>query len=266
MKKLFVVLIACLMGITSVKADKVGFTYTAGADLVSTYLWRGLNIGGLSLQPELAVGYGGLSLDVWGNIGSDDWVHWGLNPEIDVTLEFSRWGLTLGITHLFYFDGSGYFNFKEIDPELNSTQTEVHAGFDLSELCEKAPLHIDWYTQILGGDGYMKDGQMKRAYSTYFEVGWNQSLPLDFSLDVTVGMTPWKSLYTFYDGNFAVNNVSLKLNKAFNVKDIVEFDIFAQGMVNTYNIDKSNLIVKIVDRDETLYSHLNGLIGLGIWF
>lgn len=265
MKKIVVVLIA-LLSITTSKADKIGFTYTAGTDLVSTYLWRGLNLGGLSLQPELAVGYGGLSLDVWGNIGADDWLHWGINPEIDISLEFSRWGITLGATQQYYFDGTKFFEFKEIDPEENGNVTEVYAGINVGEWAEMVPLSITWYTQILGGDGYIKDGEMKRAYSSYVEVGWEQELPLGFELDAYVGMTPWKSLYTNYEGNFAVNNVSLRLNKAFNIDDIVEIDVFAQGMVNTYGIDKDNLIVKIKDRDDELFSHMNGVIGCGIWF
>ena len=40
-----------------------------GADLVSGYVWRGQDLGNVSIQPELSVGYKGLSLSAWGSVG-----------------------------------------------------------------------------------------------------------------------------------------------------------------------------------------------------
>lgn len=38
---------------------------TIGCDLVTNYVWRGLDLGDVSLQPVLGVGYKGLSLTAW---------------------------------------------------------------------------------------------------------------------------------------------------------------------------------------------------------
>ena len=40
-----------------------------GADIVSQYYWRGQDLGAISLQPTLGIGYKGLSLTAWGSVG-----------------------------------------------------------------------------------------------------------------------------------------------------------------------------------------------------
>ena len=39
---------------------------SVGADLVSGYILRGQNLGGVSVQPSLGISYKGLSLGAWG--------------------------------------------------------------------------------------------------------------------------------------------------------------------------------------------------------
>ena len=51
----------------------VGLTYNAQARIQTSYLWRGLYCGGANIQASANVGYGGLYLDMWWNIGVDDW-------------------------------------------------------------------------------------------------------------------------------------------------------------------------------------------------
>lgn len=42
---------------------------SVGADLVSGYIWRGQDLGGVSIQPSLGISYKGLSLGAWGSVG-----------------------------------------------------------------------------------------------------------------------------------------------------------------------------------------------------
>ena len=42
---------------------------TVAADVVNQYIWRGQELGNVSLQPTLGVAYKGFSLTAWGNIG-----------------------------------------------------------------------------------------------------------------------------------------------------------------------------------------------------
>ncbi len=45
---------------------------TVQADFVSSYIWRGQDLGDVSLQPTLGVAYKGFSLTAWGNVGLSD--------------------------------------------------------------------------------------------------------------------------------------------------------------------------------------------------
>ena len=72
MKRLFVKGWALLVAATAVPAvsfaqDKV--EAEAGADLVSGYIWRGQDLGNVSVQPSLSVAYKGFSLSAWGSVG-----------------------------------------------------------------------------------------------------------------------------------------------------------------------------------------------------
>ena len=60
----------------------VGFTYGAKAVVNASYLWRGLYCGAFNIQPSANVGYGGLYLDMWWNIGTLDWSFRTFEPQM----------------------------------------------------------------------------------------------------------------------------------------------------------------------------------------
>ena len=71
MKKYIFIAFACLFGNATIQAqDKV--ETTVEADVVSQYIWRGMDLGHVSLQPTLAVSYKGLTLEAWGSVGLTD--------------------------------------------------------------------------------------------------------------------------------------------------------------------------------------------------
>ena len=82
---------------TMMAQDKV--EASVGADLVSGYIWRGQNLGGVSVQPSLGISYKGLSLGAWGSVGieSKD------TKEFDLTLGYSIGGFSVSITD-YWFD------------------------------------------------------------------------------------------------------------------------------------------------------------------
>ena len=280
MKKIYTLVAALMVTIGTWAYEFPGFEWTVGADVTTTYLWRGLNLGGLALQPDVMVGYGGLKLEGWANISPKDYTFKEFNPELDVTLSYSIYGLTVGATHYYYFDGTRYFDYRT--PSLAdyqagnyaTNQTEVFAKFELGELVEKVPLNILWATTV-GGDDWMelyeddsdpdKLTGIKRAYSSYLEVSFDANLPLGFTLTPAVGMTPWSGQYTFYeDRGFSVNNISLKLNWELELGDHFALDVYAMGMLNTCGIDKTNIVPEV--KNSYYNQRLNGCIGLGFWF
>ena len=240
----------------------VGFTWDAQVKVVANYLWRGVYVGGLALQPSAQVGYGGLYLDMWWNIGSYDWTFKhnpanarvkGFNPEVDLTIGFSRWGLNVRYMHMYYFDtymdggNSRFFDFS--NPEKGGITQEWDISYRVSD---RLPLSILIATRTWGRDGYTNDnGERKRAYSTYIELGYDFSLPWQLMLEARLGMTPNKSIHTNYQTDFAVVNVSAKLSRTWQVSQHCDMNVFAQMMINPYDVSESL-------QGNTTYTSVNG--------
>ena len=60
-------LLSMAMPFTAKAQDKV--EASAGVDLVSGYVWRDQDLGGVSLQPSASIAYKGFSLGAWGSVG-----------------------------------------------------------------------------------------------------------------------------------------------------------------------------------------------------
>lgn len=271
MKKHFLAVFAALaISGASFAWEFPGFEWGVGTDVTSAYLWRGLKLGGLAVQPDVTIGYGGLNFEAWANISPTDYTFGELAPELDLTLSYTIVGLTVGVTHQYYFDNTKFFDYTHptlIDYEhedFAGNQTEVFAKFALGDLVENVPLTIMWSTYVGGDDWYLNDNnEVTKAYSSYLELTYDAELPLGFTLSPTVGITPWKSMYNFYEKNFSVNNISLKLNWELEVGDHFALDLYAIGMLNPSGINKNNIFPGIADSYNN--QRLNGAIGIGLW-
>lgn len=268
------------------------FSWSASALVTSNYIWRGLYVGGPSVQLDATVSYAGLFANVWWNIGARDWTFCSLNPEVDVAIGFSRWGLSVYYLHCFYFDHyadgtmSRFFDFR------NNTQGGTTGEW---RVIYNRPVYTNkrgWTTSVNGlcavrtfsRDGYYAEAsrlegekEWKRAYSTYIEVGVDQTWGQDWSLAARLGITPAKSIYTFYKGDFAVALVGLKLNKGWvlgekamrreargavsdrGVKRAGRLDAFVHVMLQPWQVNKDNLILPI---SEAGGQKLNMAVGL----
>jgi hypothetical protein len=232
---------------------EIGLSLEVGADVVSAYLWRGQNLGGISVQPSVTLDWKGLYVSGWANLGADNWTFEELNPELDITIGYDNYGLQVDLTHLYYFDGA-YFPKGGFKPQLeqeSSSTMEAHVGLHLGDLMEKFPLSVDWYTTIFGNDCYLNDaGEWQRAWSTYVEVGYQFNILLGITLDARVGFTPWRGMYSFYEEvwknakTVAINNVNLRAERDFELKRLA-FGVWAECMLNCYGIDKTNVTTEL---------------------
>ena len=219
MKKYIFIAFACLFGTMNLQAqDKV--ETTVEADVVSQYIWRGMDLGHVSLQPTLGIGYKGLSLSAWGSVGLTDPDD---NREIDFTLSYTTGGLNVGITDYWSNDGldpqNRYFRYN-----AHSTNhvIEANIGYDFG------PLALQWYTNIAGNDG--QTCCEHRAYSSYVEA----SAPFKMGgcdWQATVGAVPFYT--TFYDAEgFIINNVTLRADRDIKITDNFSLPVFAQVTAN----------------------------------
>ena len=215
MKKIVLMAFMFATGMSATAQDEV--ETTVSADVVSTYVWRGMECGSAAIQPTLGIGYKGLSLSAWGSYGLVDTND---AKEFDLTLAYSTGGFNIGITdYWFNTPEERYFLY---DANKTSHIFEANIGYDFG------PAAIQWFTNFAGNDGYNKDG--KRAYSSYVELSAPFKLAsVDWS--AAVGAVPYATDFYGVDG-FAVTNVSLKATKDIKVTDSFSIPVFAQVAAN----------------------------------
>ncbi len=215
-------MIALMMatGLSAAAQEKDKIETTIAADFVSQYIWRGQDLGSVSVQPTLGVGYKGLSLTAWGNVGLSDKDD---AKEIDLTLAYTIGGFNVGITDYWTTEGGDpaarYFRYG-----AHSTNHvfEANVGYDFGLLS------VQWFTNFAGNDGVNKDG--KRAYSSYMEVAVPFKLAtVDWT--ASAGAVPFATDYYGTSG-FAVTNVSLKATKNIKITDSFSIPIFGQIAAN----------------------------------
>ena len=286
--RIFLVLIGSFLPILLMGADvsaeekqsveKVNkLEWSAGATMTSNYIWRGLYCGGPSLQLDATIGYAGFYANMWWNVGATDWTFTGFNPEVDLMIGFSRWGLNINYLHCFYFDQysdgtpTRFFDFKNYPRGGGGTTGEWRISYRVSD---KIPLSCLVAFRTFGRDGYYEDAslqfserpmgyslegkeELKRAYSTYIELGYDFDLTQDWLLAARVGVTPAKSLYTRFQGDFAVTMLQLKLTKTWTL-DYGAMTAFANLMLQPWQVTRDNLIRPI---DEAGNQKLNLAVG-----
>ena len=215
MKKIVLMALMFATGMSATAQDEV--ETTVSADVVSTYVWRGMECGSAAIQPTLGIGYKGLTLSAWGSYGLVDTND---AKEFDLTLAYSTGGFNIGITdYWFNTPEERYFLY---DANKTSHIFEANIGYDFG------PAAIQWFTNFAGNDGYNKDG--KRAYSSYVELSAPFKLAsVDWS--AAVGAVPYATDFYGVDG-FAVTNVSLKATKYIKVTDSFSIPVFAQVAAN----------------------------------
>ena len=215
MKKIVLLALGLVAGATAYAQEEM--ETTVSADVVNQYIWRGQDLGNVSLQPTLGIGWKGLSLTAWGSVGlteSSD------TKEFDLTAQYTTSGLTVGVTdYWFNTPEERYFLY---DAHRTSHVFEAFAAYDFGLLS------ASWYTNFAGNDGVNKDG--KRAYSSYFELAAPFRLATA-EWTATVGAVPYATT-SYGTTGFAVTNVSLKATKDIRVTDTFSIPVFGQLVAN----------------------------------
>lgn len=220
MKKIVLLAMGLVVSATALAQEKEKVETTIAADVVSQYVWRGLEAGSVSLQPTLGIGYKGLSLSAWGSVGLTDPAD---TKEFDLTLSYTAGGFNIGITD-YWFSAGGDPEGRYFMYEANNTNHvfEANIGYDFGVAS------IQWFTNFAGNDGLNKDG--KRAYSSYVEATVPFTLAtVDWS--ATAGAVPFATDFYGTTG-FAVTNLSLKATKDIKVTDSFSIPVFGQVVAN----------------------------------
>ena len=222
MKKIVLFALGMAMSMTTFAQEESEVETTIGADVVSSYIWRGQDLGSAALQPTLGIAYKGLSLSAWGSYGLVDVAD---TKEFDLTLAYTIGGLNIGVTDYWFntmpTGGDPDGRYFKYDAHATNHVLEANIGYDFGFAS------LNWFTNFAGND-YKKDG--KRAYSSYMEV----VVPFKLSAiewTATAGAVPSTSPQYGTNG-FAVTNVALKATKDIKISDTFSVPVFAEVAAN----------------------------------
>ena len=216
---------------------------TVQADLVSKYLWRGQELGHISIQPKASVSWKGLSLTALGNVGFDKEDTEEFNLQLNYTLK----GFNIGVIDYWKSGVDPEGRYLYYDRDKGPHTFEGNIGYT----CKYFSLQA--YTVFWGIDetphnamaigSTMAETEHERAYSTYIEA----AVPFRLGgLNWTLmgGMTPFRSAgktaeflkianeYNYADG-IACIKAALRATKELNLGE-VRMPLFAEIHMNPY--------------------------------
>ena len=219
-KKIVLGMTLLLTAFAATAQDKV--EASIGADMVSSYIWRGQKNGGFSVQPAASLSWKGLSLGTWGSFALSPQQN-GTDEEIDVTLSYETSGFHVGVTDYYFFNqGYSFFHYGGLGASAHTFEANV--GYDFGFLS------VNWFTNFAGNDGL--NGSGKRAYSSYIQLDAPFKLAgLDWN--ATLGAVPYRTSFYVDDNStgFHVNTVALQAGYEFQVKKVT-FPVSAQVIAN----------------------------------
>lgn len=187
------------------------------AEVVSSYIWHGMDLGGISVQPSLTVGWNNLWLNVWGSAGIGNENH----REVDLSLGYDLGNFTFSVCD-YWSVGSGesgnYFNYSA-HSTLHLLEGTVAYDF--------GPFALAWSTSW---GGYDYDDEGNREFTSYIQADVPFTLG-GFEGVATVGATPWGT--AFYEANrFMVCEASVALSKEVKVTESFSFNATGKVAVN----------------------------------
>ncbi len=209
------VLLCCV----TVQAQKE-LTVDLSATFVSSYIFRGTQLGKASVQPNLQLGYRGFLLDLWGNceLAGD-----AKYKEFDITLFYKIGQLKFKVQDTWTSNGG--------DPKGRYFMYNAHSTnhvFEANVSYDFGFISTEWNTIFAGYDGVNSSG--KRAYSSYFEAQAPFRLAgVDFM--GVIGVVPYASSI-FGASGLSVVNVQLKATRDIKVTDTFSIPAFIEITAN----------------------------------
>lgn len=212
--------------------EKPSLKLDLSADLMSRYIWRGLNLGGStpSIQPTLELSYGNLAVGAWGAYSVS---HSITRQESDLYATYTIADLfTLGVTDYFLpgedSANNHYFNYKK---DETGHLFEVSAKYNGTE---SLPLSLMVATNLYGADARKADGKMQ--YSTYIELGYGFSVK-ETECSAFLGFTPTKpdtdkGETGYYADKPGIINLGISASKEVPVTDKFSLPLSASLITN----------------------------------
>jgi hypothetical protein len=214
------------------------------ADIVSAYIWRGMQLSSATFQPMITLSAGNFFIGAVGSVNFE-----GTYKDAAFLAGYSFGNLSLNLIDYwipldenFEVINGDLFDFSEESPHL----LELGLAYTFNAF----PLTLGWNTIILGGDKYEENAKLKQAYSTYIEASYAFSIK-ETELNFALGIVPWKSSPLAYNDamvheakggkpyekEFALTNIALTATKELKLTDRYSLPVYAQIVVNPTSED-----------------------------
>ncbi len=235
MRRTFTLSMVCLLwlsisGIKLVNAQESESPVTFGADIVSRYIWRGLNLGGNtpSIQPSITwnIGKSGLSLGAWGAFSYGEQ----LNQETDLVLSYTTPNEMFSATISDYFfpsDGGGYDYF-----DYGDETGHLMEGVISFNGTDKFPISLLFAMNFFGADAVNEDGDI--VMSKYVELGYSKTMgDVDFSAFIGAALDKADVGTGFYGQEKAgIVNLGIGLSKSITITESFSLPVSATLITN----------------------------------
>lgn len=205
----------------------LGQSFSLGADLMSRYVWRGVDFGeSFSIQPTLEFSSGGFAVGSWASysIAADGA---GAN-EHDLYLSYGIGDFSIGLTD-YYFPGPGALPFGDFSGDgAGAHWFEINAGFGGNE---------DFPISVSGNIFIHNDPQN----SVYLELGYPFSVD-GVDLGFSVGIVPQESAF-YGTSTFGITVLGLSASSSVKITDEFSLPVSAMYIINpTPGAERSFLV------------------------
>ncbi len=223
---LFAALAIAAVAMPSKALAQDSFEASLGADVVSRYVWRGMEQGqGVAIQPSLGFSYKGISLSAWGSTSVSELEA----KEFDISLGYEIGGFSACFTDYFWAGEEAKYGHYTDDHYY-----ELALAYNFGE---KVPLTISWATMLFCGESDELDEDGDRMYSSYFNVAYDFDIQ-GVAVTPAIGFNPWKSQF---DDDFSIMDITITAAKEINITDSFSLPVFAQVVVSPA-CDKTYLV------------------------
>jgi hypothetical protein len=233
--KLVIGIISCFLISFTVKAQDavpVASPFKVTADLVSSYVWRGVlstKTPTPNFQPTFAFVKGGFEIGAW---GSSDFI--GSYKEADLYVSYIAGPIKITVTDYDWNFTTRYLNYKNKETDHIFEGSAAYTG------PESFPISIAANIMLAGADKKWdkttgKQDPTKQAYSTYIELGYACKYFSPF-----IGITPSDGYYgDGYGGvgGFGIVNIGASATKNLKISDAFSLPLKATFGLNPQKED-----------------------------
>ena len=193
-----------LIAILALLSTNISYSQDFGADLVSSYVWRGTQFGsGAHIQPYMDLGSGNLTGGVWGSFPTSAK---GGGNELDLWVSYDFGPLALTVTN-YTFPGEGGV-YGEGEGLFNGDYTELAAS-----------------TSIMGVD--LSAGYFTEVEALYVELGFSTG-----AVDIAFGYGDDQADGFYAGGGSGLVNMSFSGSKDIQISDNYALPVFGSFIIN----------------------------------